>query len=381
MAPSSPARALLRAPILLAALLAGPPLLAAPQDGGGEPAPKAGDAKPPPPPPVDEGLDPEREILKEARSDPRNQKADAFPVIRRAAYAGALEAKRMDPEEWVIGTVVGNTTLAFPVNVLNHHEIVVDEVDGVPFLVCFCPLCRTGAVFSRVLDGEALDFGHSGLLYRSAFLLYDAPTRSLWHHALGRSLAGKMRGRRLERLPTWFVKWDVWRRARPETRVLAKDPQNLDYTADAYEARNLRLKLAYGLGISAGGEDRLYEFTELERLPLVQEPVGGVPVVVLWEGRTRTAAAFERRIDGKVLDLRRAEDGEGGLPRLEETGENRTVFDGITGLGLSGPLKGKSLRPVVQSWWEVYAWTAHHPRGTMYRASAPRPQELPEVPK
>jgi hypothetical protein len=97
----------------------------------------AGDPPPAKPVPLDADLDPEREILREARSDPRNLKPDAFPVIRMPAYSPASEARRMDPEEWVIGVVIGGTALAFPVNVLNQHEILEDEAGGVPFLVCW----------------------------------------------------------------------------------------------------------------------------------------------------------------------------------------------------------------------------------------------------
>jgi len=234
-------------------------------------------------------------------------------------------------------------------------------------------------VYARTLDGAVLDFGHSGQLYRSAYLLYDTGTNSLWHNATGRALVGKMRGRRLEPIPSRFVRWDVWKTAYPATRVLAKDPANPLHARDVYRDRNLALKLAAGLGVRAGGEDRLYEFPDLDRTPLVQERVGGVPVAVFWHGPTQTAVAWERTLDGKVLDLRRAADGEGGRPRLEETGEARSVFDAMTGEAVEGPRAGKRLAPVLSSHWEVYAWMAHHRTGSTYRAAVPPPEELPEV--
>jgi len=355
-------------------------LAAAPAGRAQDPKPPA-KAEPKKEAPLDADLDPEREIQKEARSDPRNLKPDQIPLLRNPPTTGVLDAKRMDPQEWVIGVVLGKTALAFPVNVLNQHEIVLDTAEGIPYLVCWCPLCHTGMVFSRTVDGEVLEFGHSGLLYRSAFLLYDTATKSLWHHALGRALTGKMRGKRLDPIPSRFVTWDVWRKAQPASRVLAKDPLNVDYTTDAFSHRNRALKLKFGLGILAGTEERLYELSELDRMPLVQETVGGTPVVVVYQPGTQTATAWERTMDGKVLDLRRAADGENGLPRLEETGEKGSLFEAVTGACLSGPLQGRSLKPLVSCWWEVFAWTAHHPHGTMFRASAPPPADLPDVPK
>jgi len=96
-----------------------------------------GPAPAPKPPPVDAGLDPEPAIRREALSDPRNLRRDELPPIRDPKYAGALEARHMDGEEWVLGVVIGKTALAYPVNILNQHEIVVDAVEGVPFLVCW----------------------------------------------------------------------------------------------------------------------------------------------------------------------------------------------------------------------------------------------------
>ncbi|NUN52964.1 MAG: DUF3179 domain-containing protein, partial [Planctomycetaceae bacterium] len=333
-----------------------------------------------PPPPLDADLPPEREILKEARSDPRNLKPDAFPVIRKPVYLPAAEARKMDPVEWVIGTVIGDTPLAYPVNVLNRHEILLDDRDGIAFMVCWCPLCRTGTVHARTLDGVEYDFGHSGQLYRSAFLLYDTATKSLWHNATGRALAGKLRGRALPAIPSRFLTWDAWRKAYPRTLVLAKNPLDLDQTIDGYDRRNRALKLRFGLGVSTPGEERLYELTQLDQATFVQETVGGVPLAVVYQPSTQTALAWDRRIDGVALDLRRGEDGEDGLPRIEETGEDRSVFHSVTGECLAGRYRGKRLAPAVSCFWEIHAWIAHHPAGTMFRASVQAPPDLPDLP-
>jgi hypothetical protein len=324
----------------------------------------------------DPDFDPEREFLTEALSDPRNLQPDAIFTLRGPAYTGALDARGMHPGEWVIGAVIGKTPVAFPVNVLNQHEVVVDALDGVPFLVCWCPLCSTGMVFLRTLDGEVLEFGHSGLLYRDAFLLYDTGTRSLWHNAEGRAYTRKMRGKRLEPVPSLFVKWDVWRKAWPGTRVLAKDPLDVQHSVDSFGHRNRRLDLKFGLGVRAGTEERLYEFSELDRMRLVQETVGGVPVVVAFQPDTETATAFDRTLEGRVLDLYRVEEGVGGLPRLEGAGEDPSVFDAVTGACLKGPLLGRSLEPLVGCWWEVREWTDHHPGGTRFRVSVTPPDGL-----
>jgi len=120
-----------RTGLLLATVLLGSSI------GDTAPPARAEDGDPKKPVAIDADLDSERTIVREARSDPRNLKPDAFPVVRKPVYAGALEARNMDGEEWVIGVVVGKTALSYPVLILNHHEIVVDAAEGIPFLVCW----------------------------------------------------------------------------------------------------------------------------------------------------------------------------------------------------------------------------------------------------
>lgn len=313
------------------------------------------------------GLDDEATILGEAESDPRNLQPDAIPVIRGPVYVAGRSAAGMDPGEWVVGVEIAGQPLAFPVNALNQHEIVIDAIDGVPFMVCWCPLCRTGTVFHRRLGSREIDFGHSGMLYRNAFLLYELGTSALWHHATGEALTGSDRGRRLEPIPCRFVKWEVWAKAHPETRVLAKEPGDPDDARDSYAARNRSFLLTYGLGVSVNGAHKLYEFSQLKKTNLVRDEVAGEPIVVYRDAATETAVAWKRTLDGRLLELQPADDATQG-PQLKEAAPDGSVFDAVTGKCVKGRLLGRSLVPVLSSFWEVFAWQLNHPGGTEYRA-------------
>lgn len=50
-------------------------------------------------------------------------------------------------------------------------------VAGEPLVVTYCPLCNSGLVFERTVDGEVLDFGTSGRLWNSNLVMYDRATR------------------------------------------------------------------------------------------------------------------------------------------------------------------------------------------------------------
>ncbi len=139
----------------------------------------------------------------------------------------------------VIGVVVGDQARAYPIRILNWHEIVNDTLDGRPIAVTYSPLCDAAVAFDRRVGGEVLRFGVSGLLYNSNLLMYDRrPDRggeSLWSQLAFRAIAGPAAGRPLDLLPIALISWGDWRKLHPGTTVLAPLPGMMDqYKADAY---------------------------------------------------------------------------------------------------------------------------------------------------
>lgn len=144
-------------------------------------------------------------------------------------------------EDRVIGVVVGGEARAYPLRVLNWHEVVNDTLGGEPIAVTFHPLCESVAVFRRELEGEPLRFGVSGLLYNSNLLMFDRresrAEESLWSQILGRAVSGpaSLDRRRLSRIPASLARWDVWLGSYPDTTVLRPDPAKLKrYQRDPY---------------------------------------------------------------------------------------------------------------------------------------------------
>ncbi len=61
-----------------------------------------------------------------------------FPEIRRPRYVTSKETDNTPGEdEPVLGLVVGKEARAFSTNQLNEHEMVIDEIGGVPVLVTY----------------------------------------------------------------------------------------------------------------------------------------------------------------------------------------------------------------------------------------------------
>lgn len=154
---------------------------------------------------------------------------DVWTAARMDAQREQRRAPRLVPSDLVIGAVLDGQPRAWPLRFLVWHEVVNDELAGVPLLVVHHALSGFSAVFERRLaDGRAPTFGVSGLLWNSGPILYDhAPDgESLWSPFLARAIAGPAVDRHatLRLLPSQVVTWADWRAQHPATSILAPDP-------------------------------------------------------------------------------------------------------------------------------------------------------------
>lgn len=162
---------------------------------------------------------------------------DDIPAILAPKMIPLDEADHLADEDRVVGLVIGNDARAYPLKILNYHQVVNDRVGGVPLAVTYCPLSGATLVFNRAIAGQVVTFGASGLLYRSNVLLYDHQTRSLWLQLLRKAVAGPMAGRRLETHSALLpVSWAQWKKRFPGAQVLSmRTGFDRDYNIDPYE--------------------------------------------------------------------------------------------------------------------------------------------------
>jgi len=121
----------------------------------------------------------------------------------------------------VIGVSIGEQARAYPMAVLNYHEIVNDVLGDEAIAVTYCPLCDSVSVVSREIDGRTLEFGVSGLLLHSNVLMYDRTDHALWSQASLQALSGPHVGESLEHLDGWSIATlEDWAARHPESDVM-----------------------------------------------------------------------------------------------------------------------------------------------------------------
>lgn len=150
---------------------------------------------------------------------------DAIPSLTHPNMITAESATYLDGDDRVIGVVIHDHALAFPLRILAWHECVNETVGDSHFAVIYCPLCDSTCVFNREIDDEVLEFGISGKLYQSNVLLYDRQSNprdeSLWSQMEGRAVCGPKVNTQLKTIPHVLVTWMEWKTMYPNTEVLS----------------------------------------------------------------------------------------------------------------------------------------------------------------
>ena len=149
---------------------------------------------------------------------------DGIPALDQAEMIPAAEAGYLLAEEPVFGVAINGDARAYPLRILDWHEMANDVVGGVPLSLAYCTLCGSGIAYDgRASDGETYTFGSSGFLFRSNKLMYDRQTRTLWNQLTGEPVLGELVATdvQLSLLPVVISSWSAWQAQHPDTLVLS----------------------------------------------------------------------------------------------------------------------------------------------------------------
>jgi len=116
--------------------------------------------------------------LSDSTPELRERLLDVIPPIDRPVYGDVGAGDWLDQSDLVLGYVSGGQAYAYPFKILNFHEIVNDDLDGLPVLISYCPLCRSAIVYDRRVGGDVLSFGNTSALYESDLVMVDRSTGS-----------------------------------------------------------------------------------------------------------------------------------------------------------------------------------------------------------
>jgi hypothetical protein len=277
-----------------------------------------------------------------ALGDPKGCSRGCIPALDDPALTDAGGGNWFPDDGTVFGVVVGSDAVAFPKNVMEVHEMVNITIGGRRLGIPYCTLCGSAQAYftdSVPPGSEVPVLRTSGLLSRSNKVMYDLRTRSVFDTFTGEALSGPLQdaGVTLEQTSVVTSTWEEWRRAHPDTRIVAEDGG----IGRSYPADPLRGRDEDGPIFPIGPVD--------PRLPVQAKVLG----VIAPDGRP---LAFP-------VDQTRAALGRGGEVLLDGV---EVVADG-SGLRARRPAGGADL-PAHEAFW--FAWSQFHPGTSVW---VPRP--------
>lgn len=322
---------------------------------------------------------------------------DGIPALRHPRFIQVQEADSwLKSREPVILLEIGPDARAYPIQIMTWHEIVNDTVGGTPVIVTFCPLCNTAISFERTVQGRALEFGTTGLLRFSNLVMYDAQTESWWQQATGEAIAGDLSAARLVRLPALLVSWGDFKASHPDGRVLSRDTGYArSYGRNPYPGYDdvRRSPFAYRgprtpgplramdrvLVVELNGVSVAYPYDVLQDERVINDTVGGVPIVVIWTPGTASALDAATIAAGRDVGSAGAYASTVGDRTLTFIQDGGPLIDrqtgsewGVAGRAVSGAMSGQTLErlPAIETFW--FAWAAFRPETRIHRPGAGR---------
>ncbi len=236
---------------------------------------------------------------------------DGIPALLTPQFLSADKVDYLSPEDRVLGIQGTHQAKAYPIAILNWHEIVNDTFDGTPVVITYCPLCGTGMGFRRMVGTRLLTFGVSGLLYQSDVLMYDHQTQSLWSQIAMEAVTGPSLGAHLKPIFLEHTTWKAWRKRHPHTIVLSRETGfTRDYSRDPYKDYALSNQLmfppttqdarlspkAWVLGVESHGKFKAYPFSTLKEAgPAFLDSFNGKDYVVCWDEQARSAKVVDQK--------------------------------------------------------------------------------------
>ena len=162
---------------------------------------------------------------------------DGIPSIENPQFANVQNVSSFQDDRRITGLRVGNQLRAYPHQILDHHEIVNHEVNGISLAVTFCPLTGTSIGVERNTGGTELEYGVSGLLFRNNLVIYDRNTGSAWSQMQLRSVGGDFSGTDFKMVQLIETSWATWREMYPDSEVMTTNTGfNRDYNIFVYGA-------------------------------------------------------------------------------------------------------------------------------------------------
>lgn len=286
-----------------------------------------------------------------------------FPAIQRHPtwISSEQAAAELAPEDLVLVLEVNGDARAYPVKWITRPHIVRDSIGGEPVTMTYCALSNLGRAFHAESAGKEMDLEVTMQLENN-LVYYDHTSKQLIQQINGAVLSGNAMGTPPTEYPTRMVPWSACRILYPAVRVfynpqrglvdhlvarvlaalvvpqLSMESERIAFpTIKRFDAR-LHPKSRV-IGVERNGMHKAYSFAYLSGQQVINDVVGDLPIVVVYDSVHDIGDVFERTHQGTVLTFHLVP---AGSDFLFQDDESQSQWN-IKGEAIAGPAQGQRL--------------------------------------
>jgi hypothetical protein len=282
----------------------------------------------------------------------------------------SVAGNKVSTDKLVIGIVINNEAKAYPIEIIGYHHQVQDTIAGQPVMVTYCTVCRTGRVYSPLVNGKKENFRLVGMDHFNA-MFEDQTTKSWWRQVTGEAITGPLKGKKLEEILSQQMTLSAWLRAYPNSLILQPDSlfkKQYDHLA-GFDQGTLKSGLekrdssswqfkSWIVGVHENGNTKAYDWNELINEKIIHDSLPGLPLVIILEPDSVSFHVWNRQVNNSVLRF--------NLDSNRLTDENTKSQWNYDGICTEGELKGARLKTVKASQEFWHSWKTFYPNTTVY---------------
>lgn len=214
---------------------------------------------------------------------------DHAPLVRERA------ATYLKPDDLVLGVEMGGDARAYPLSILERHTVANDTIDRIPVALAYCAPCGSAVLYRMDTPKGILTLAASEKLRDGEPLLVDRQTGTLWKPLTGTPVEGPLAGSgiQLQPLPVVLTTWSHWFQSHLESRTLAQETAPQGAAAQPSEPAG-----PWVYGVTDGGVTKAYPVELVAKLGVIDDEIGGRPIVVVSEPgadpKNRTVRVYDR---------------------------------------------------------------------------------------
>lgn len=271
---------------------------------------------------------------------------------------------RVNDSSLVVCVYQNGVAKGYPVQFIAYHHQIQDTVGGIPLIITYCNVCRTGRAYEPIVNGHHEVFRLVGMDHFNA-MFEDATSKSWWRQSTGEAITGPLKGKQLPEVESMQLTIKKLFELYPTAYIMQSDKASaIRYdTLRKFERGKSISKLtrsdtlswerkSWIVGIEIGSAGKAYDWITLKQQKIINDTIGIDPVLIAITSDGESFVAF-----------RRPEKSINFTIKNDTLYSNGLIYD-LTGRCLNDPTQKLTIVKAYQEFW--HSWRTFHPNSVRY---------------